>query len=144
MLEYYQGILILTTNRIKVFDPAFKSRIHLAVKYHNLTPKSRRDLWKIFISSASSDSTPEWLNDEVLDRLAAEDINGRQIKNTVKTAQALSISENCPLQERHINMSLSAMSIFDADFAEETTGHAEGDRVLTASQFTSNKRRRLD
>jgi hypothetical protein len=140
LLEYYQGILILTTNRIKVFDPAFKSRIHLAVKYHDLAPESRRDLWKIFITSASSVTTPEWLDDEVLDRLAAVDINGRQIKNTVRTAQALAISEGCPLGEKHIDMSLTAMRIFETDFAEETAG----DGGLAASEFTSNKRRRLD
>lgn len=31
MLEYYKGILFLTTNRIGTFDEAFKSRIHLSL-----------------------------------------------------------------------------------------------------------------
>ena len=110
------------------------------MKYHDLAPESRRDLWKIFITSASSVTTHEWLDDEVLDRLAAVDINGRQIKNTVRTAQALAISEGCPLGEKHIDMSLTAMRIFETDFAEETAG----DGGLAASEFTSNKRRRLD
>lgn len=30
-LEYYKGVLILTTNRIGTFDEAFKSRIHLSL-----------------------------------------------------------------------------------------------------------------
>lgn len=32
MLEYFQGILFLTTNRVKTFDDAFQSRIHMAIK----------------------------------------------------------------------------------------------------------------
>jgi hypothetical protein len=137
LLEYYQGILILTTNRIGVFDPAFKSRIHLAVKYHTLSPKSRRDLWKVFITSASSGITPEWLNDEVLDRLATEKINGRQIKNTARTAQALAVSDSCPLGIKHIDMSLTAMSMFEMDFAEDAP--EDGDRALL--EFRSKRRR---
>lgn len=31
-LEYYEGILILTTNRVGTFDEAFKSRIQLALR----------------------------------------------------------------------------------------------------------------
>jgi SpoVK/Ycf46/Vps4 family AAA+-type ATPase len=137
LLEYFQGILILTTNRIGVFDPAFKSRIHLAIKYHALSPKSRRDLWKVFITSASSDITPEWLNNEVLDRFAAERINGRQIKNTVRTAQALAVSENCPLGVKHIDMSLTAMSMFETDFAEDATEFEDRD----IPEFRSKRRR---
>ncbi|KAF2236692.1 P-loop containing nucleoside triphosphate hydrolase protein [Viridothelium virens] len=33
VLEYYEGILILTTNRLRSFDIAVQSRIHLAIKY---------------------------------------------------------------------------------------------------------------
>lgn len=32
MLEYFNGILFLTTNRVMSFDPAFQSRIHMALK----------------------------------------------------------------------------------------------------------------
>ena len=31
-LEYFQGILFLTTNRVAEFDPAFASRIHIALR----------------------------------------------------------------------------------------------------------------
>lgn len=36
MLEYYKGILILTTNRVGAFDDAFHSRIHLSLYYPTL------------------------------------------------------------------------------------------------------------
>lgn len=40
MLEYYKGILFLTTNRIGTFDEAFKSRIHISLfcKHFILSP----------------------------------------------------------------------------------------------------------
>ena len=31
-LEYYQGIMLLTTNRVRDFDDAIQSRIHLALR----------------------------------------------------------------------------------------------------------------
>ena len=36
VLEYYEGILILTSNRVGTFDEAFKSRIQLSLHYENL------------------------------------------------------------------------------------------------------------
>lgn len=37
VLEYYEGILILTSNRVGTFDEAFKSRILLSLDYDNLS-----------------------------------------------------------------------------------------------------------
>jgi len=36
MLEYYNGVLFLTTNRVGVLDEAIKSRVHLHLKYDQL------------------------------------------------------------------------------------------------------------
>src|SRR4051794_15086173 len=35
-LEYYRGILLLTTNRLKSIDSAFQSRIHFCFQYKDL------------------------------------------------------------------------------------------------------------
>lgn len=77
LLEYFEGLLILTTNRIGAFDPAFKSRIHLAIKYNPLTKAFRRDLWRVFIISASSGVWPEWMDNGCLDQLSMAELNGR-------------------------------------------------------------------
>lgn len=137
LLEYYQGILILTTNRVNVFDPAIKSRIHLAIKYQALTLSSRRDLWKVFISRACSHHLVGWLDDDCLDRLAREELNGRQIKNAVRTAQALALSDGCELDVKHIDQSLTAMSMFESDFAESGSPNEE-----VSGAEPSSKRRR--
>lgn len=37
LIEYYQGVLFLTSNRVACFDEAFYSRITVALKYDPLT-----------------------------------------------------------------------------------------------------------
>ncbi|KAK6863622.1 hypothetical protein PG995_000150 [Apiospora arundinis] len=46
VLEYYEGILILTSNRVGTFDEAFKSRILLSLHYENLSEGQRTKIWK--------------------------------------------------------------------------------------------------
>jgi SpoVK/Ycf46/Vps4 family AAA+-type ATPase len=48
VLEYYEGILILTSNRVGTFDEAFKSRILLSLHYDNLGEGQRTKIWKNF------------------------------------------------------------------------------------------------
>jgi AAA+ superfamily predicted ATPase len=46
VLEYYEGTMFLTTNRVQTFAPAFQSRIHISLDYQELTIESRRTVWK--------------------------------------------------------------------------------------------------
>ncbi|KAF9064231.1 P-loop containing nucleoside triphosphate hydrolase protein [Rhodocollybia butyracea] len=86
LLEYYQGVLVLTTNRVESFDEAFQSRIHVALKYHDLTKESRRAVWKNFLSRLGKGNE---MDETVYDALQEYALNGRQIKNAVKTAEGL-------------------------------------------------------
>jgi SpoVK/Ycf46/Vps4 family AAA+-type ATPase len=45
VLEYYQRILILTSNRVGIFDEAFKSRVQLAMHYPPLDQNGRWEIW---------------------------------------------------------------------------------------------------
>ena len=45
-LEYYQGIMFLTTNRVNQIDDAIASRIHLPLKYKSLGLDARRGIWR--------------------------------------------------------------------------------------------------
>jgi len=76
--------------------------------------------------------------------LAAEELNGRQIKNIVRTAHALAVSSNTQLGHHHINKALNAMKMFEADFAEEAAESARESEDLRASGNERAKRRRLD
>jgi hypothetical protein len=46
VLEYYTGILFLTTNREGTFDEAFRSRIQVALFYDHLGPKETQAIWE--------------------------------------------------------------------------------------------------
>ena len=49
VLEYYEGIMFLTTNRVQTFDAAFQSRIHISIDYPELSIESRRTVWENFL-----------------------------------------------------------------------------------------------
>lgn len=54
-LEYYAGILFLTTNRVGGIDPAFKSRIHLSLFYPRLGRDETVKLYKVFVQRAKDE-----------------------------------------------------------------------------------------
>lgn len=45
-LEYYEGMMFLTTNRINCIDDASQSRIDVTLKMPELTADMRHQLWK--------------------------------------------------------------------------------------------------
>lgn len=91
-LEYYTGILFLTTNRASDIDFAFQSRVDLFLPYYDLSSEARRQIWDNFIRRAGRErfvpSSGDMDTD--LDRLSQLALNGREIKNLVKTSQLLS------------------------------------------------------
>jgi AAA+ superfamily predicted ATPase len=111
-LEYFAGILFLTTNRIKTFDEAFQSRIHISLRYTDLEGSSRRLIWRAFLTKVG---VVDGVSQEQWDTLAETKVNGRQIKNAVRTAQALAASTDSPLGFTHIAQVLSVMAQFEED-----------------------------
>jgi hypothetical protein len=100
-LEYYTGILFLTTNRIGDFDEAFASRIHMSLYYLMLNEDKTLKVFKLNL-----DLILQRFNKQdrsiVFDRSSIEDFaqqhfrqhkynrwNGRQIRNACQTALAL-------------------------------------------------------
>lgn len=107
-MEYYSGILFLTTNRVGTFDEAFKSRIHLPLYYPRLDLNSTRKLWENCfglidrqneeISESIKRPTIDYDKKDIMDFAEShyhkhEDQestwNGRQIRNAFQTAIAL-------------------------------------------------------
>lgn len=107
MLEYYEGILFLTTNRLSTMDPAFQSRIHIAIKFTPLKTNVRRAIWKAFIQRL--DESESIGQDELLDNidtLSELELNGREIRNVLTIAQSLAIAKRKSgggLRYEHVN-----------------------------------------
>ncbi|KAI1338522.1 hypothetical protein F5Y15DRAFT_386114 [Xylariaceae sp. FL0016] len=89
-LEYYQGILFMTTNRMSSIDHAFQSRVDLFLPYHDLSTEARREVWRNFIERAGRNKFDFDDEEAALEKLAGLDLNGREIKNLIKSAQLLS------------------------------------------------------
>ncbi|KAK1473275.1 hypothetical protein CCUS01_17196 [Colletotrichum cuscutae] len=111
VMEYYEGILFLTTNKVGSFDEAFKSRMSMALYYPPLTHEQTKKIWevqmdrteKLSIAAAPMDpsqhvtfkrdeivalSTTLW-NLQTLRDDHKPVWNGRQIRNAFQTAVAL-------------------------------------------------------
>jgi len=78
-LEYYEGIIFLTTNRISQFDKAILSRTHLILRYDDLTKEARKQVWGNFLSRVITSSGKAHITNKELDRLASNKFNGRQV-----------------------------------------------------------------
>jgi SpoVK/Ycf46/Vps4 family AAA+-type ATPase len=83
LLEYFQGILFLTTNRVETFDDAFQSRIHVALRYGELTTKAKRSVWKMFLERVRAKEGVEIakFKEEDYNALARHNLNGRQVSS---------------------------------------------------------------
>jgi hypothetical protein len=98
-LEYYEGILFLTTNRSKNMDEAFNSRIHFRLAYPNLDEQARRKVWAGFLDRHQGGHD---IGDEDLAKLEKLDINGRVIKNVLKSATLLASHKEERLDFQHL------------------------------------------
>ncbi|KAI3325241.1 hypothetical protein HD806DRAFT_533834 [Xylariaceae sp. AK1471] len=101
VLEYYAGILFLTTNRVGDFDEAFASRIHISLYYPELGRKETLAVFKLnlqLIRDRFKGRPRKLIPDEMeigafaqeyWDKNPFDHWNGRQIRNACQTALAL-------------------------------------------------------
>ncbi len=113
-MEFYHGILFLTTNRVKAFDEAFLSRIHVALHFHDLTRDARKQVWAAFLSKVGV--APAQFGEALLDKLAAREVNGRQIKNAVRTASSLAAKKGVQVSYADLMETLDVGAEFTAEF----------------------------
>jgi len=125
-LEYFRGILFLTTNRVRTFDEAFQSRIHVSLRYLDLTSDAKRQIWVAFLKKARTGSpylessiadasdAISGLSRDQLHELGEKSVNGRQIKNVVRTANALATARKQLIGFGHLIEVLGMMDQFEA------------------------------
>jgi AAA+ superfamily predicted ATPase len=102
-LEYFDGILFLTTNRPGDIDEAFQSRIHVSIGLKALNVEERRQVWAVFIRDmALSDKEKRALLEYVTQNFDEDKLNGRQIRNAVRTSLALAQLKREKLNAGHL------------------------------------------
>ena len=125
-LEYYDGVLILTSNRVGIFDEAFKSRIQLALHYSPLDAPSRRKIWHNFLDMLRAENENVDFDDIAahMEELAEHEMNGRQIRNALTTARQLALFEQDTLDWDRIKDAIEVASDFNR-YLKEVHGHTD-------------------
>lgn len=144
-LEYYSGILFLTTNRVGSFDDAFRSRIHVHLYYPKLTQKQAVKIWKtniLRLQRHNEDRKKKSMSEVAIDKkkiisfakknFEALHWNGRQIRNAFQTAVALAEFESRKgggktpeVTKKHFQRVATATSEFDEYLKELNQGFDE-------------------
>ncbi|KAK1589663.1 P-loop containing nucleoside triphosphate hydrolase protein [Colletotrichum navitas] len=140
VLEYYHGILILTSNRVGTFDEVFKSRIQLNLRYKNLYKNQRLQIWKNFYrphrnlgQTMHCGQQDLGVNaDEIrahVPSLAKTNLNGREIRNVTSTARQLAVYRGQPLGYERIKFVIGEANKFDEHLKELSRGFSADDKL---------------
>ncbi|KAI0013756.1 P-loop containing nucleoside triphosphate hydrolase protein [Xylariaceae sp. FL0662B] len=136
VLEYYEGILILTSNRVGTFDEAFQSRIRVALHYQPLTSNSRKAIWRNFFEMLIDDDDEIKVNirglEDRLDELASFEMNGRQIRNAMLTARQLALHQDESLEWKHLSQVIKLTDSFN-QYLKDLRGHSAEDWAKSSS-----------
>jgi hypothetical protein len=98
---------------VQAFDEAFLSRIHVALHFGELSEASRAQVWRAFLSRARPQIQ---ISEEEIAILARREVNGRQIKNAVRTAHSLARARKESVGLGHFVETLDAMDEFTENF----------------------------
>ncbi|OXV10801.1 hypothetical protein Egran_01438 [Elaphomyces granulatus] len=99
-MEYFRGLLFLTTNRVGQIDDAFISRVHVAIGYKALSGEDRQKIWKGFFRKLAKEragkiqvatAAKKWVLEMAVKGTAQ--LNGRDIRNALQTAITLAETE---------------------------------------------------
>ncbi|KAK1251345.1 hypothetical protein MKX07_005900 [Trichoderma sp. CBMAI-0711] len=114
-LEYFRGIIFLTTNLYHTIDPAFRSRVSLHLLFQSLNRGARETVWRKFLqrlpeqkeseaspherdelptvsaeinSQRDVNNTTTALSSAEIGQLSLWQLNGREIKNAVRMVKS--------------------------------------------------------
>ncbi|KAL6886931.1 P-loop containing nucleoside triphosphate hydrolase protein [Trichoderma evansii] len=127
-LEYYDGILILTSNRVGTFDEAFKSRIQLSLHYEPLTRPQREKIWRNFFRRLKSLKEDNIDYDDVesyIVELSTQEMNGRQIRNVITTARQWAQFQGRTMTAGHLKYAIKVTSKFDTYIKDVKEGFSD-------------------
>lgn len=98
-LEYYNGVMFLTTNRGNVVDDAILSRCIARVDYHIPTMEDQKKIWKI-----QAENNGVELSDSQINAIVSKhnNLSGRDIKNLMKLAMMVASSAGKKVTEKTI------------------------------------------
>jgi hypothetical protein len=81
-LEYFEGVLFLTSNLLHQFDDAILDRIHLAIEYDKLQKAARESIITQFLERVDEGRTLSNVGTDFIGRFASASLNGRQVSHS--------------------------------------------------------------
>ena len=110
-LDYYQGIVIITTNRVSRFDGALMPRLDLTLGLAPLDRDRRLAIWRNQIQDLFNDGTINASQSDdfwalASDEWSMDDFNGHEIKKAVKAAKVVAEKKGKGLSRREIETML--------------------------------------
>lgn len=92
-IEYFNGILFMTTNRVDDVDEAIISRCSAVLKYSKPDKDMSRNLWNIFLEQNNlKDKVSDEVLEEILSNFGA--LAGRDIRNIISLVHRYAIGNN--------------------------------------------------
>ncbi|KAI0892467.1 P-loop containing nucleoside triphosphate hydrolase protein [Annulohypoxylon nitens] len=80
-IEYFKGIVIMTSNSTPSNHPEVLSRANIHINFDSLTAEMRKEIWGIFNHRLPADV--QRLPESALEKLSAWKMDGRQIRNAM-------------------------------------------------------------
>ena len=91
-LEYFTGVMFLTSNLASNIDPAFSSRIIQTFEYKEMDESGRAQIWQTLCAYQKLE-----ISDRQASVLAKYQVNGREIKNILRASIANALYQGCDL-----------------------------------------------
>ncbi|KAL8949006.1 MAG: hypothetical protein Q9222_004846 [Ikaeria aurantiellina] len=119
VLEYFQGILVMTTNRVMTFDIAMLSRCHYAVNLKSLTLRQEKEIWQGYVDQLNEQNSSkkgdiEWYIKQITKNVTG--LSGREIRNIFTTAQTLAQAEpSKKIEGKHLESVYDRLQKFSKD-----------------------------
>ncbi|KAI9700134.1 MAG: hypothetical protein M1820_006916 [Bogoriella megaspora] len=144
VLDYYSGLLFMTTNRVGSLDEAFKSRIHSQLYYPPLDIKQTLSIWRLNMErlkdrkGESLQIDARAIKEYAVHHFENNEVkwNGRQIRNAFQTAAALAEfdAQNSAADEHSSTASGTPVARLDVKYFEKVAeATASFDEYLTST-----------
>lgn len=93
-LEYFQGVMFMTTNRIDQVDDAIASRCIAKLDYRTPLPADQKKIWRVLATTSDIE-----ISDEAIDEITTRHptLSGRDIKMLLKLAKMMSSARKQPV-----------------------------------------------
>jgi hypothetical protein len=128
LLESFDGILFITSNRVSSFDPAALSRVTLAIRYEKLEGDSKVQIWRNSLARVISDADPALPMQKVYERIDAQfeltelgkfHGSGRSVGSVMRLAIALCEERQKELDQDIMNDAIAVYESFNHELVAQ-------------------------